>query len=237
MDGMQSDEKYMRIALHIAKKALDLGEVPVGCLIVNGEGQVLSHGANQVNACRDATRHAEIVAIDRLLTGSVSSDKLRLPLEIAYNKKGDDLARAYRDDWFSVQSECKEAQEIPKTTGWDPESPILHSQEKIRACKLYVTCEPCIQCAAALKSVGIQHVVYGCRNERFGGCGSILSVWEGTCTPGILNNEAIALLQFFYKQENLQAPEEKRRRKLSRFTQSCHASKSTPACFQKVRTS
>ena len=40
---------------------------------------IVSHGANQVNATRDATRHAEMVAIDRMLTGGQSSDHLRLP--------------------------------------------------------------------------------------------------------------------------------------------------------------
>jgi tRNA-specific adenosine deaminase 2 len=31
-------------------------------------------------------------------------------------------------------------------------------------------------CAAALKMIGIGRVVYGCANERFGGCGSVLSI-------------------------------------------------------------
>ncbi len=51
-------------------------------------------------------------------------------------------------------------------------------------CTLYVTCEPCIMCAGALALLGIGHVYYGCQNDRFGGCGSILSLHEkgcGTC--------------------------------------------------------
>ena len=50
---------------------------------------------------------------------------------------------------------------------------------------LYVTCEPCIMCAGALALLGVQHVYYGCKNDRFGGCGSIMSLHEsgcGTCT-------------------------------------------------------
>lgn len=43
-------------------------------------------------------------------------------------------------------------------------------------CDLYVTCEPCIMCAAALSKLGIRKVYFGCHNERFGGNGSILSV-------------------------------------------------------------
>lgn len=43
----------------------------------------------------------------------------------------------------------------------------------------YVTCEPCIMCAAALREVKIKMVVFGCSNDRFGGCGSVLSVHNG----------------------------------------------------------
>ena len=42
--------------------------------------------------------------------------------------------------------------------------------------KLYVTVEPCMMCASALRQVGISEVYYGCENERFGGCGSVLDV-------------------------------------------------------------
>lgn len=43
-------------------------------------------------------------------------------------------------------------------------------------CDLFVTCEPCIMCAAAIGKIGIKNVYFGCHNERFGGNGSILSV-------------------------------------------------------------
>ena len=41
---------------------------------------------------------------------------------------------------------------------------------------LYVTVEPCTMCASALRQVGIKEVFYGCENDRFGGCGSVLGV-------------------------------------------------------------
>ena len=31
-------------------------------------------------------------------------------------------------------------------------------------------------CASALRQMGIKQVFYGCANERFGGCGSVLGV-------------------------------------------------------------
>ncbi|SCU88165.1 LADA_0E08570g1_1 [Lachancea dasiensis] len=80
---------------------------------------------------------------------------------------------------------------------------------------LYVTVEPCIMCASALKQLGIQKVVFGCGNERFGGNGSILSIHRDSCTvpqnkheliPGVLRKEAIMLLRYFYVRENERSP-------------------------------
>jgi len=63
----QRDTFYMRQALQQASAALALGEVPVGCVLVRDE-HVLSRGHNLANACKDATRHAELVAVDKLLS-------------------------------------------------------------------------------------------------------------------------------------------------------------------------
>lgn len=41
---------------------------------------------------------------------------------------------------------------------------------------LYVTVEPCIMCAAALRQLRIRAVYYGCANDRFGGTTGVLSV-------------------------------------------------------------
>ena len=53
---------------------------------------------------------------------------------------------------------------------------------------------------------GVKKVYYGCRNERFGGCGSVIPVHqelEGLeCVDGILRDDSIALLKGFYAQEN-----------------------------------
>ena len=59
---MEVDEKYMTFALHEAQKALQDGEVPVGCVIVS-ENQIVGRGHNMTEALRDVTAHAEIQAI------------------------------------------------------------------------------------------------------------------------------------------------------------------------------
>ncbi|KAJ3331359.1 tRNA(adenine34) deaminase [Kappamyces sp. JEL0680] len=47
-----------------------------------------------------------------------------------------------------------------------------------RDLELYVTVEPCLMCAAALRQVGIKHVYYGAANDKFGGCGSVFCLQE-----------------------------------------------------------
>lgn len=42
--------------------------------------------------------------------------------------------------------------------------------------QVFVTIEPCIMCAAALRLLGIEKVFFGAHNDRFGGCGSVLSI-------------------------------------------------------------
>jgi tRNA(adenine34) deaminase len=52
----------MSLALELAAKAGDAGEVPVGAVVVSG-GQVIAEGANGREAAQDPTAHAEVVAL------------------------------------------------------------------------------------------------------------------------------------------------------------------------------
>lgn len=76
-------------------------------------------------------------------------------------------------------------------------------------CILYVTIEPCIMCAAALSIVGLTNVVYFARNDKFGGCGSVLDVnthvqspWTKLNTKYIPDDRAIHFLQEFFDRKN-----------------------------------
>lgn len=263
---MEDDELYMKEALKVAERALKVGEVPVGCVVVlrdhpliidigtcTGTGTnsvIISHGANQVNATRDATRHAEIVAIDRLLTGSISTDQLRLSptAETKGSSVGAKVPESvkqarleqWEDRWINVPDDPNHWK---NSFGWrNNQSEQLRSLEIFQHCCLYVTCEPCIMCAAALATVGIRRVVYGCRNDRFGGCGSLLNLHRPEekhqdkkdddnvdvdsdnkvgkskslgyeIRTGVLEEDAISLLRSFYDRENFHAPDDKRKRK------------------------
>ena len=55
-------EKYMKEALKQAKKALKLGEVPIGCVIVY-QGKIIGRGYNRRNTDKNTLCHAELTAI------------------------------------------------------------------------------------------------------------------------------------------------------------------------------
>ena len=250
----------------------------------------MSHGANQVNATRDPTRHAELVAFDRLLTGGRSSDLLRLdphvlapsrpsstnvaaaaaaskPSSAASHSDSDPRRRPSQLDVAEdgshstpratepaghpasqrscpttsseASDSCPRLRALLRYRDWDskwihrPGNPddvsnrrygwgtgtLLSVEDLAMHCTLYVTCEPCIMCASAIARLQIARVVYGCRNDKFGGCGSVLDLLPsagGSCQEvvgGVCEKEAVALLRSFYKRENCYAPEDKRKRK------------------------
>ena len=57
-------EAYMQIALEEAHNALSSGEIAVGALIVK-DGRIISRAHNLVESAHDATRHAELIAIEQ----------------------------------------------------------------------------------------------------------------------------------------------------------------------------
>jgi tRNA(adenine34) deaminase len=59
---MENDIRYMQLALAEARKAFDLGEVPVGCVIV-ADNQIVGRGHNLTETLQDVTAHVEIQAI------------------------------------------------------------------------------------------------------------------------------------------------------------------------------
>ncbi len=58
----QQDEKYMRMALNEAERALAKREVPIGAVVVAGD-RIIGRGHNLVETLGDATAHAEMQAI------------------------------------------------------------------------------------------------------------------------------------------------------------------------------
>ena len=62
MEQQQPDEKFMRLALNEAEKALEEQEVPIGAVVV-ADGRIVGRGHNLVETLADATAHAEMQAL------------------------------------------------------------------------------------------------------------------------------------------------------------------------------
>lgn len=182
----------MQSAIEVARRGLEVGEVPVGCVILyhpvstlttstpfaspqcQRAPEIIASAHNDVTRTRNATRHAELVALDRAL------------------------------EYCAAHSLA-------------PSSVLLSAT-------MYVTCEPCIMCAPATLAgpTALERVVFGCTNERFGGCGSVGDIGlrlagsapERLC-GGVCAAECALLLKQFYEQTNPNAPAHKRKIKES----------------------
>ena len=62
MIDRQSDAFFMREALRMAVRAFEAEEVPIGAVVVKG-GRIIGRAYNQVELLKDATAHAEMLAI------------------------------------------------------------------------------------------------------------------------------------------------------------------------------
>ncbi|XP_018117580.1 tRNA-specific adenosine deaminase 2 isoform X4 [Xenopus laevis] len=112
MEPLQITEEiqnWMHKAFQMAQDALNNGEVPVGCLMVY-DNQVVGKGRNEVNETKNATQHAEMVAIDQVL------------------------------DWCEMNSK--------------------KSTDVFENIVLYVTVEPCIMCAGALRLLNYKSLLW-----------------------------------------------------------------------------
>lgn len=86
----------------------------------------------------------------------------------------------------------------------------LNSDNVFKATTVVVTVEPCIMCMSALYNLNVKKIIYGCRNDRFGGS-TVLNVCEfinaeTQVEGGLFEDEAMQLLKDFYQMENPAAP-------------------------------
>lgn len=140
----KTHEFYMKKACELAQLAYEKDEVPVGALVVCNN-QIIGKGYNQVETLRDATAHAEMLAI------TAASEFLN--------------------------------------------SKYLHN------CTLYVTIEPCIMCAGALKWSQIGSIVFGASEPNMGFQSKGVNVFpeKTQITGGILADECAELMLSFFR--------------------------------------
>lgn len=137
----------MRTALDEALAARDAGEVPIGALVVK-DGVIVSKAHNLVESLKDATAHAELIALR--------------------------------------------------------EACAVLNERRLEGCTLYSTLEPCAMCTGAIINSRVERVVFGAYDERFGCCGSAMSLGYGCLgrrvliVGGVLEEECTEILQAFF---------------------------------------
>ena len=62
---MTLDEEYMEKALALAAIAAERGEVPVGAIVVNSDGEIIGEGYNRREELGSPVAHAELIAIEQ----------------------------------------------------------------------------------------------------------------------------------------------------------------------------
>ena len=133
----------MKLAIQEAQKAAELGEVPVGAVIVSGD-QLLARCHNSTEMLNDVTAHAEILSIT--------------------------AASQYLGSKYLMD------------------------------CTLYVTLEPCIMCAGALRWAQIGRIVYATADDKGGFMryGKELLHPRTQLEMGIMMEESALMLKSFF---------------------------------------
>ena len=135
-------QRLMMEAIKEAGKVSAFQEVPVGAIILY-EDRIIARAHNQVEQLRDATAHAEILAITQ--------------------------ASSYLSDW------------------------------RLKGCSLFVTAEPCLMCAGALKLSRISHIYFGAYDPKEGALISLPHPsFKFKIEGGILKEDCAALLKEFF---------------------------------------
>ncbi|CCW63580.1 unnamed protein product [Phytomonas sp. EM1] len=183
-------------ALKEAKYALDEQEVPVGAVIVSlpAHQQYLQHVVRERG--NSATcKEKQVVNFPRVIDtpedgesvsdlampmlnggcglarGRNATNRLHHALAHAEFMCVEDLLRSLRHRDGSVEKDSINETEF---SFGNSENGVTDLSNYV----LYVTVEPCIMCAAFLRYNLLAKVFFGCRNVRFGGNGSVLSLQE-----------------------------------------------------------
>jgi|GEM_PF-225924 tRNA(adenine34) deaminase len=152
----ERDQRIMELALREAQLAADRDEVPVGAVVVRGN-EILARAGNRVEELKDATAHAEMLA-----------------LTSAFEAAG---------------------------------------EKRLVDAELFVTLEPCIQCAGAILHARLARVVFGATDPKFGGVVSLTQIFEldglnhrVLHEGGLFADESASLLRDFFRAKRKASP-------------------------------
>ncbi|WEV65875.1 nucleoside deaminase [Bifidobacterium sp. ESL0764] len=140
----------MDAALGLAREAAKAGEVPVGAVVLDGDGTIIGRGRNRREADGDPLAHAEVMAMRE----AADSRKRHMNDDAGYS-------RGNADDSRDGQTVNKSARQ----NAWN-----------LADCTLVVTLEPCPMCAGAALQTHVGRIVFGAWDAKLGACGSIWDI-------------------------------------------------------------
>ena len=191
---ISKDERYMKAAMKQAQRAYQLGEVPIGCVIVyegsNGEGVSWNKKSGESKSLVSleegdfcgASKKATVLRSSNLKKGQI--------IGRGYNRRTIDKSTLAHAELIAIKKACR------KLGDW-----------RLEDCVMYVTLEPCQMCAGALIQSRMKRVVIGCMNPKAGSVGSVINLLESPgfnhqveVTKNVLEEECSQMLKEFFKE-------------------------------------
>ena len=184
----------MKIAMKQAMKAYQIGEVPIGCVIVY-QGRSQEEDLRKKNGVKDKnplsfgegdsweiSKKAKVLQGSNLKTGQI--------IGRGYNRRTIDKSTLAHAELIAIKKACK------KLGDW-----------RLEDCVMYVTLEPCQMCAGALIQSRMKRVVIGCMNPKAGSVGSVINLLkvpgfnhQVEVTKNVLEEECSQMLKEFFKE-------------------------------------
>ena len=109
------------------------------------------------------------------------------PIAMAHNTRETEKNAVHHAELLAIDQACK------VLGGW-----------RLWQCELFVTLEPCPMCSGAIINSRIKRVVYGAKDPKAGGCGSLVDLFgypfnhKPVIESGLMEQEAKELLQEFF---------------------------------------
>ena len=227
--AVAEDEHYMRLALDEARVARDLGEVPVGAVLVDDEGEVMARAHNTVETSTDPTAHAEMLCLRQ---ASKRLESWRL-LEVSWTpttpprRRGElgtdarktpgtpSLSRRPRSSSHWSLARC-EFSFVPAHRRKAAPGDLSELRTPPTSSSLSR------RCAGALLQSRVKRVVWGAPNKQLGADGSWISILSSSetdtkhpyhlsvdVTRNVLREECSALLVDFFRRRREQNQEKR----------------------------
>ncbi len=189
------DTHYMRLALEQARLAAQMGEVPIGAVVVADAADAAGEaGGVQGEAAHDVApaalsqgEAAHDVAPAALAHGEADA-LFPAPVAAACNRRETDADPAAHAEFLAVRAAAHAL-----------------GRWRLSDCTVYVTLEPCVMCAGLLHQARVKRCVFGAADPKAGALGTLYSVHSDErlnhrfeACGGVLADESAALLKGFF---------------------------------------